>query len=435
MGDRKSQRPKIKAPRSHCPSFTLPFLILLLLFAGCLRRQTTLPIRVSKEFIPGYKSVLIIGCLGPEPGEFDHPTGIAIDEKENIYVTDTGNYRVQGFNSKGQPILAFGGPAEYTGMLTGVTSFKHGLLVVDRSRSLLLAFTKKGRPLNIDFTEELCQFQDLNQVAQGKKGEMFGVDGDRAIAIRGDYLYITDIDKVRKFRIKKNKELELALEFGMWGEGQGEFMLPQGITVDHEGCIYVADTLNNRIQKFSPRGKFLLALGELNKPMGIAVTRTGAIWVVENGRHRLQKFIPEIKIVIPQEIAKITNYEWLYNRGRQLESFKEFYQAIAYYQRCIEVKPDSPFASRAQLQIGRSFKKLGSIEMAFMAYDQVVEDYPRSKEASRSLLEKGRFLEELRLFEDAKRAYERIVKEYPDSKENRLAEKRIEFIEEKILGG
>lgn len=406
-----------------------------MLLMGCAKQQLIPPTRASKEFIPGYKSVLIVGCLGPEVGEFDHPTGITIDERGDIYVTDTGNHRIQGFNQKGQPIISFGGIEDDLGMLMGITSFKDGLLVVDRSRNLIHAFARDGRRLNLDFAEELSQFEDLNQVARGKKGKIYGIEGDRAIVIKGDYLYIADIDKIQKFRIIEGEEPELILEFGRWGDGQGEFMLPQGIDIDHQGCIYVADTLNNRIQKFSPRGKFLLAIGGLDKPTGVAVTKIGEIWVLENGAHRLQKFIPVIEILIPKEIAKEENYEWVYNRGRRYQSSRMFYHAIAYYKRCIEIKPDSRFAPRAQLQIGRSFRELGSIEMAFMAYEEVVEDYPRSKEAPRALLERGELLEQLSLFEDARRTYERLAKEYPDSKENKRAEERIEYIEEEILGG
>ena len=416
----------------------LYYLVITLILMGCAKRQfIPSPARANKELLPGYKSVLIVGCLGPEAGEFDHPTGIALDKKGNIYVTDTGNHRIQGFNPKGQVISSFGGIEDGLGMLTGITSFKDGLLVVDRSRNLLLAFTAKGRPLNYDFSKELSQFEDLNQVARSKKGKIFGVEGDRAIAIDrdGDFLYTADIDKIQKFRINKDGELKLVLEFGGWGKAQGKLMLPQGIDVDRQGYIYVADTLNGRIQKFSPRGKFLLALGGLDKPMGVAVTEIGEIWVVENGAHRLQKFVPEIEVVIPKEIAGENNYEWVYNRGRRFQSSGMIYHAIAYYKRCIEIKSDSPLAPKAQLQIGRSFRGIGSNEAAFMAYEQVVEDYPGSREAPRALLEKGELLEELGLFGDARRIYERLVKKYPDSKENKRAEERIEYIEEEILGG
>jgi PKD repeat protein len=37
-----------------------------------------------------------------------------------------------------------------------------------------------------------------------------------------------------------------------WGSGRGQFARPGGIAVDSAGSVYVADTGNNRIQKFAP---------------------------------------------------------------------------------------------------------------------------------------------------------------------------------------
>ncbi len=42
----------------------------------------------------------------------------------------------------------------------------------------------------------------------------------------------------------------------------GEFSFPEGVTTDAAGNIYVADTNNNRVQKFDSSGKFLLAFGK-----------------------------------------------------------------------------------------------------------------------------------------------------------------------------
>ena len=46
--------------------------------------------------------------------------------------------------------------------------------------------------------------------------------------------------------------------WGKKGSGQGEFYLPHGIGVSGDGHVYVADTWNRRIQKFDLDGNFLL---------------------------------------------------------------------------------------------------------------------------------------------------------------------------------
>jgi DNA-binding beta-propeller fold protein YncE len=42
-------------------------------------------------------------------------------------------------------------------------------------------------------------------------------------------------------------------KWGGSGSGDGQFLGPSGITVDSSGSIYVADTWNNRIQKFTAK--------------------------------------------------------------------------------------------------------------------------------------------------------------------------------------
>jgi DNA-binding beta-propeller fold protein YncE len=67
--------------------------------------------------------------------------------------------------------------------------------------------------------------------------------------------------------------------------------------IDSSDNIYVADTNNNRIQKFDPDGKFLLKFGsggyragEFSGPSGIAVDSSGNVYVTDTYNHRVQKF-------------------------------------------------------------------------------------------------------------------------------------------------
>lgn len=85
----------------------------------------------------------------------------------------------------------------------------------------------------------------------------------------------------------------------------GEFHAPWGITVDRQGCVYVADHRNHRVQKFSPDGEWLRQFGchgtrrgELNCPTDVAVDPEGDVYVCDwsgNGMHpgRVHIFSPE----------------------------------------------------------------------------------------------------------------------------------------------
>ena len=87
---------------------------------------------------------------------------------------------------------------------------------------------------------------------------------------------------------------------GGQGTANGQFNLPHGIAADTAGNIYVADTGNGRIEKFSPDGAFVSSLGskgagygQLGDPNGIAVDRQGNIYVSESLNHRIQKLTPD----------------------------------------------------------------------------------------------------------------------------------------------
>src|SRR5262245_30897493 len=57
-------------------------------------------------------------------------------------------------------------------------------------------------------------------------------------------------------------------KWGSPGSGDGQFSKPAGIAVDGSGNVYVADTGNNRIQKFTNTGTFLTKWGSFGSGDG-----------------------------------------------------------------------------------------------------------------------------------------------------------------------
>lgn len=131
------------------------------------------------------------GHRGSEPGAFNFPTHVAVDQAGRVYVTDTLNFRVQVFDGEGRPLLQFG-----------------------RLGTTIGTFSKpKG-------------------VGVDRHGHLYVVDG----------LY----DTVQVF----DPQGRLLLHLGQTGGGAGQFWLPAGIAVDGRDRIYVADTYNQRVQVF-----------------------------------------------------------------------------------------------------------------------------------------------------------------------------------------
>ena len=81
------------------------------------------------------------------------------------------------------------------------------------------------------------------------------------------------------------------------GMARGQFASARGLAADSEGSIYVADTGNSRIQKFSAQGEFVATIGgagngmgQLRDPVGVAVDSDGSLYVSDSGIHKLVKF-------------------------------------------------------------------------------------------------------------------------------------------------
>ncbi|MGC8605610.1 MAG: 6-bladed beta-propeller, partial [Desulfomonilaceae bacterium] len=89
-----------------------------------------------------------------------------------------------------------------------------------------------------------------------------------------------------------------------YGSLDGQFFVPRQIAVDSGGNVYVADSCNNRIQKFDNTGKFVVAYGSLGTlpgyfqlPTGVAVDNNGNIFVADTGNNRIEKFNPFFQLL------------------------------------------------------------------------------------------------------------------------------------------
>lgn len=74
------------------------------------------------------------------------------------------------------------------------------------------------------------------------------------------------------------------------GGPPGEFDLLHGIAVDKAGRIYVGDRNNNRIQLFTPDGKFIEEWDHVIDPVGIFVDESESVWVVSAAGNRMLKY-------------------------------------------------------------------------------------------------------------------------------------------------
>jgi len=107
------------------------------------------------------------------------------------------------------------------------------------------------------------------------------------------YVADTGNHRIQRFTVGGNYRTG----WGTYGTGDGQFASPTGVAVDSLGGVYVADTDNHRIQKFTAAGTYLTQWGtygtgegQFASPTGVAVDSSANVYVADTGNHRIQKF-------------------------------------------------------------------------------------------------------------------------------------------------
>ncbi len=98
-----------------------------------------------------------------------------------------------------------------------------------------------------------------------------------------------------------NSEYGLIAAWGGYGAVDGKFRGAMGIDADNNGYVYVVDSKNSRVQKFSTDGAFLGILGngygsgrgQLRNPTEIAIDHLGNKFVLDESNFKVVKFGPD----------------------------------------------------------------------------------------------------------------------------------------------
>jgi len=86
------------------------------------------------------KVVAVYGERGTAFGQFERPKGVAVDSFGNVYVVDSAWANVQIFNAKGQVLLFFGGRGRYPGLMNNPTA-----IAIDKDNRIFVADTQNFR--------------------------------------------------------------------------------------------------------------------------------------------------------------------------------------------------------------------------------------------------------------------------------------------------
>ena len=220
------------------------------------------------------------GSEGQKNGEFNLPSGIAFDSLGNIVVTDCKNHRVQVIDRYGKFLSKFGEDGSLDHQLKnpeGLSIIGNGdIIVTDRGNKLIKIFSSSG--------EYLRKF--------GGAGAL--VEPYHCIQ-HGQYFIVSDFSdsSIKMFDF----EGKFISKFGKQGNKDGELNKPRYLSVNKEGLLMVCDSFNHRVQVFQLSGKFVTKFGskgsgrgEFNYPVSTASLSDGRIVVSDKKNHRIQIF-------------------------------------------------------------------------------------------------------------------------------------------------
>ena len=279
------------------------------------------------EFKPRlFQPVLSFGKQGSAPGMFNGPSGIAVNDKDEIAVTDSGNHRIQMFRSDGTHLRSFGRKGNRHGQFNcpnGITFYNKNIVVSDTLNHRIQIFDDEGHYLK-HFGENGKLNHQLNHPiglsidsdgniiiadSDNKSIKIFTLDGQFLRRIGEESTFIDPVHCIQHdnyFIVSDygdhcinvfDKQGKFLYNFGMRGAGDGEFNSPRFLSVDKAGRLLICDSLNHRVPVFKLNGEFRTKFGASGKnnekikgPVSTAFLRNGRIVVTEFCNDRVQVF-------------------------------------------------------------------------------------------------------------------------------------------------
>jgi DNA-binding beta-propeller fold protein YncE len=240
--------------------------------------------------------LLVWGLPGAGDGEFNNPSGLAVTgDGKTIYVADSYNHRIQKFTMDGvtATFAASWGTTGITGTADGEFDTP-AAVAVDGGGTVYVADTNNHR---IQVNSGSGFVTRWGTGSPGADPKDFNSPG--GVAVSGTIVYVAD-SKNNRIKAYDAPSGDLLYLWGVAGSGDGEFNNPIGVATDGADTLYVADSDNNRIQKFAVDGvtaTFVSSwgtggtlLGQFTRPTGVAVDASNNVYVVDSGNNRVQVF-------------------------------------------------------------------------------------------------------------------------------------------------
>lgn len=270
-----------------------------------------------------YSSVSIVGRRGE--GVLRFPEALAVAPDGEVLVADQYSYVVQRFTADGRFLDQWGshgdGPGEF-GAVGGLAVDGEGdVYLIDAGNDRVEELTLGGRFLRAWGSpgSRLGQFR----FGEGAPGAPPG----GGVAVAGGYVYVSDSgnDRIERFTLDGAHPFA----WGTRGNGPGAFEHPAGLAVRGDE-LYVADANNDRIDVFHTDGSYAGQSGpvdmgaeQLMSPMDVAIGPAGRVYVADDNNHRVVELTAGLGYVTEWALHPLEGEPegWQPNRGAEALSY------------------------------------------------------------------------------------------------------------------
>ena len=247
------------------------------------------------------------------------PRDTALGPDGSLYIADTYNQRIRRVAPDGtiSTVVGTGDPG-YNGdgqQATEATIYWPHDVVVDDVGVLYIADTTNHRVRRVGLDGVITTIAGTGVAGfsgDGGQATVAKLKTPKGLSLFEGTLYIADgnANRIRAVDLTTGiiKTVAGTGVAGFGGDGgaatAAKLYYPQRIDVDPLGRIYVADTNNNRIRRFTPGGTITTVAGTgataftgeggqatqaaLNRPRGLGLVGTEALYIADSGNHRIR---------------------------------------------------------------------------------------------------------------------------------------------------
>ena len=184
-----------------------------------------------QKFTSNGELIKCVGQKGNKDGEFHCPHGVTVHDNQ-VYVCDRNNHRIQVFDIDLNHFRSIGSHGNGNGEFSAPHEVKF-----DTAGNMYVVEWGNGRVQVLDTSGEFLQ-------SFGNRGAM-KLRGPSGLYIVDKHVYVSD-QGVSVYETSG----QFVTSFGKYGQNEGEFLYPRCITSCGDGFIHVCDSWNNRIQLF-----------------------------------------------------------------------------------------------------------------------------------------------------------------------------------------